>query len=554
MADTLVNNFFEELNWSSQELDQAWFLETYQDWWSLVPLQGLEWVLFGVLLLRVCCIGSEFSHLGTTMNQDILEIRISKVVTHCDKLAHRIQDLVDSLPGTKSSLYAQITYLNAVYHWIQGRIETAWYTLGNAIRIVQYIGVDLNSQIGQLGKESRSEVKAHHSMCLNLLIIDSTLCFFLDRPPTISEKLLIELQSAGLIYHTASRLESEPDPSDERLILAGLWQHWTALKENIEVSSKSESIPARVEQQYHRLKESFIDQLPNAFSMDHPDKQWDQQNGMLKFQRNWLHANILMVQCDILQGSLSLGHTEITEMGQDERSMAYRHVKLLARHILSLREVLCDIYSVSGSTKGAISVLRPFATRSAILTGLSFITIRSIHADNGRWRSSSGCGPEDILSLEACRSHINNAMALLMALQGAPAVENEVRSLQAILRRIEDLGISHIESNAVPNASCQREFYKESLMGDTLRSPDFLRAYAEQFDGVEAFNALQPMNEFQSVENNHLWGSDYHAMSFEMGLNEPVQGTTTALSLDPSMPLKIPMFDTSTNVATYASS
>lgn len=47
--------------------------------------------------------------------------------------------------------------------------------------------------------------------------------------------------------------------------------------------------------------------------MDQPDKQWDQQNLMLKSQRNWLHANILMVQCDILQDSLSLGHTDCTD-------------------------------------------------------------------------------------------------------------------------------------------------------------------------------------------------------------------------------------------------
>lgn len=55
--------------------------------------------------------------------------------------------------------------------------------------------------------------------------------------------------------------------------------------------------------------------------MDQSDKQCDQQNLMLKSQRNWLHANILMVQCDILQDSLSLGHTEIAQMSQEERSM-----------------------------------------------------------------------------------------------------------------------------------------------------------------------------------------------------------------------------------------
>lgn len=287
--------------------------------------------------------------------------------------------------------------------------------------------------------------------------------------------------------------------------------------------------------------------------MDQSDKQCDQQNLMLKSQRNWLHANILMVQCDILQDSLSLGHTEIAQMSQEERSMTYGHVNLLARTLLALREVLCEIYSVSGSTKGAISILRPFATRSAILAGLSFITLRSIHTDSGRSRSRFDCGQEAAMSLDACRSHINNAMALPMALQGAPSVESDIGSLQAILRRVEDLEISNIKFNAVPNAFGQQEFYKESFAGGVIKNPDSLRPYAEHFDGVEAFNAPLPMNEFQSIENNHLWNSNYLPMLLEsMGLSEPVQGTTTALYqyLDLSMPLEMPIFDTSTNLVT----
>jgi hypothetical protein len=247
---------------------------------------------------------------------------------------------------------------------------------------------------------------------------------------------------------------------------------------------------------------------------------------------------------------LSLGHTEIAQMSQHERSMTYRHVKLLVRNLLALREVLCDIYSLSGSTKGAISVLRPFATRSAILTGLSFITIRSIHADSGRSRSWSDCSPEGILSLEACRSHINNAMALLMALQGAPAVENEMRSLQAISRRIEDLGISNIESNAVPNDSGQQQFYEQTLMGDAMRNPDFPLASVHLFDSVEAFNAPLPMDGFQCMGDNDLWNSNHLPLMFDStGSN----GATTALNLDRPLPLDMPMFDTSNSFITQAS-
>jgi hypothetical protein len=237
-------------------------------------------------------------------------------------------------------------------------------------------------------------------------------------------------------------------------------------------------------------------------------------------------------------------------MSQHERSMTHRHVKLLARKLLALREVLCDIYSLSGSTKGAIFALRPFATRPAILAGLSFITICSVHSDSSRSRSWSGSGQEDILPLEACRSHINNAMALLMALQGAPMVEDEMRSLQAILRRIEDLGISNIESNAVPNASVQQQLTEQALMGDAMRNPDCPLASVHLFDSVEAFNASLPMDSFQCMEDNDLWNSNRLPTMFD---STSSNGATTALNLDRPMPLDMPMFDTSTNFNTQAS-
>ena len=95
-------------------------------------------------------------------------------------------------------------------------------------------------------------------------------------------------------------------------------------------------------------------------------------------------------------------------------------------------------------------------------------------------------------------------MALLMAFQGAPMVENEMRSLQAIWRRIEDLGFSNIKSNAAPNASGQQQFYEQSLIGDAMRNPDFSLASVHLFDSVEAFDAPLPMDSFQCVDDNDL--------------------------------------------------
>lgn len=556
ITDTLVQSFFEDIRWSGLELDQALFSKAYKDWWNQAPVQGLERVLFGILLLRVCCIGSAFLQSGTSTNEQILAIGIPKVATHCDKLANRIQDLIQGLPGTKSPICVQIIYLDAFYHLIQGQLETAWYTLSSAIRIVQYIGVNVNPQGAQNKEKLRSEIQSHHFMILNVLIMDSILCFFLDRPPTVSEKCFIELQSAGVVYQINPSLESEPGPYNERILQAKLWHLWTAMKEDGGTSSKSKSIPAQVEQRYRRLRRSFIDQLPNAFNLDHPDKQWDYQNLMLKYQRGWLHINILMVQCGILQDSLLLDHAELACMSHGDRSMTHQHVKLLASSTSALREALSSLHSLSGSTKGAISILRPFVTRSAILAGLSFITIRGMHAGSRSSRSWPDYHSEDAISLEACKSHIQETLTLFMASQGVPSAENEMKSLQAILGRIEDLSAGGEDFNGMRNDLNLQQFFEPSLIGGALgslsKSPDFpLLASSDFFDSIATFTGPPSMNGFQGAQNNDMWNSNYLSIFFDAtDSKKPVQGAAMALNLDRPTPFNMPMFDIGTGDST----
>ncbi|KAE8838016.1 hypothetical protein PTNB73_03976 [Pyrenophora teres f. teres] len=551
ITDILVQSFFENIKLLDQDLDQVLFSKTYKDWWNEAPVQGLERVLFGILLLRVCCIGLAFLQPGTPRNKEITVIGTSKVATHCDKLASRIQALIQGLLGNKSCIYVHIIHLDALYHTIKGQLETAWYTLSSAVRIVQYMGVNVNSQRSQRKEEFRCEVQAPHFIFLNVLIMDAVLCFFLDRPPTVSKKRFIELQSAGVVHQILPSHESEPGSYDERILQAKLWQLWTAMKEEVETPSNSDSIPAQVEQRYQRLRKSFIDQLPKAFSLVHPDKQWDQRNPMLKYQRNLLHANILMVQCGILQDSLLLGHTDIVEMSQSEKSLTHQHIRLLASSASTLRGVLCCIYSLSGPTKGAISILRPFAIRSAILAGLSFMIIRSMDASNTSSRSWPDYHSEDTISLEACKSHIQDTLTLLTASQGVPSAENEMRSLQAILGRIEELGTINANASVSREETSQQQFYEQSLISGTMTSPDFSLASADLLDGMPTSIASPSMNGFPGFRNDDVWISNYlSTLLDEAGSSKPMQGGAMALNLDRSTPFSMPMFDTSTSNST----
>jgi hypothetical protein len=314
------------------------------------------------------------------------------------------------------------------------------------------------------------------------------------------------------------------------------------MKEDGGTSSKSKSIPAQVEQRYRRLRRSFIDQLPNAFNLNHPDKQWDHQNLMLKYQREWLHVNILMVQCDILQDSLLLDRAELAGMTQGERSMTHQHVNLLASSTSALREILPDLYSLSGSTKGAISILRPFFTRSALLAGLSFIVIRSMHAGSRSSRSWPDYHSEDAMSLEACKSHIQETLNLLMASQGVPSAENEMKSLQAILERIEDLSAGGVDLNVMGNELSPQQFFGQSFIGGALSSLS---------KSPVTFTGPPPTNGFQCAQNNDMRDSNYPSIFFDAtGTTEPVQGAAVELNLDRTTPSNMPMFDIGTGEST----
>jgi hypothetical protein len=491
------------------------------------------------------------------MSTEISTIGVSKVATHCDKLANKIQDLIQGLPGTKSYIYVEIIYMNAVYHGIQGDLETAWYTLSSAIRILQYISVSVDSQVAQRKEELSSEIQARRSMFLNVLIMDSILCFFLDRPPTVSEERFIELQSARVVHQILPSSEGKPGPHEERLHQAKLWQLWTAMNEDAATSFKSKPSPSQIERRYHRLRTSFIDQLPETFSLDHShtDKHWNLRDTMLNSQRAWLHANVLIIQCGILQDCLLFGHTEIAGMSQDERSMTHQHVKLLANSTSTLRKVLCNIYNLSGSKKGAISILRPFATRSAILAGLSFIYIRSMYGGSRSSRSWPDCQSEDDSSLEACRSHIKDTLTLLTALQCVPAVESERRCLQDILGKIDNLSASDVNANITRDDLIQQRVYEPSLTGGTIRSSDFPLASADLLGGMTAFNAPPSMNDFQGIHNNETWNNKYFSMLLDAtSSGKPTQGVTMALNLDDPTPFNIPMFDTNTSNSTPSTS
>lgn len=531
ITDTLAQGFFQDIKWSGQELDQALFSKAYTHWWNQVPVQGLDWVLFAILLLRVCCIGSAFLQSETSTNEQIIAIGTSKVAAHCDQLAHRIQTLIQDLPGTKSVLNVQIIYLEAFYHSIQGQLETAWYTLSNAIRIIQYIGINANPQGVQITEQLSSDAQSRHLVFMNVLIMDSILCFFLDRPPTVTEKHFIELQSVRAFHQNNTNLASELGPCTERILQAKLWQIWTSMKEN-SGSRKSKSIPSQVEHRYRRFRESFIDQLPSAFNLDHPDTQWDRENSMLIYQRQWLHVNVLMVQCGILQDSLLLGHAETMGLSEHERSMTNQHVKLLARNTSALREVFSSLYSLSGSTKGATSILRPFVIRSAILAGLSFISIRSMQAGSRSSRSWPDFHSEESISLEACKSHIQETLALLMASSGDSSTENEMRSLQAILARMEDFSAGNVDFDVARNDMNPQQFFEDALIGGAptmSKTPDFsLLASSDLLGSIASFT-----------------GPPFMGSAFQ-----DFQGLAMAFNLDDSTPFTVPMLDIDTEQST----
>jgi hypothetical protein len=135
-------------------------------------------------------------------------------------------------------------------------------------------------------------------------------------------------------------------------------------------------------------------------------------------------------------------------------------------------------------------------------------------------------------------------------------VENEMKSLQAILGRIEDLSAGCVDFNFMRNDLNPQHFFEQSLIGGALgsqsKSPDFpLLASSDFLDSIATFTGPPSMNGFQGAQNNDMRNSNYLSMFFDAtGSSKPVQGAAMALNLDRSTPFNMQMFDIGTGDST----
>lgn len=122
---------------------------------------------------------------------------------------------------------------------------------------------------------------------------------------------------------------NEPDAFLERSLQARLAKIWNSILRPA-IYRPLAYDPAAVEEHYDRLCREFLFNLPAAFDLHNPNKEWDLQRPMLARQRQMLRISVFALLCQIYRPVLLLNSAQINSMAQYKRCLVYLPPMLLA--------------------------------------------------------------------------------------------------------------------------------------------------------------------------------------------------------------------------------
>jgi hypothetical protein len=452
ILNPLVEFFFRDVNWMYEMLHPTLFLGLYEKWWQCVPGSTSESLHFSVLILRVCAYSAQFSpsSLGgsTSLSGEMpMGVPLEKIRTHCHDLAARLQRLCEQLRAPTSLIWVQQLFYAACYEKNDGSIKHAWFTLGHAIRAVQDMG--LHVEDSRMDKKNMNDLEYDmgRRAFWNLYIWDRFLSLVLDRAPCIVDShCSTELPKMRLLNSILG--DGAPDVFTERMLQAKLSKLWSSL--NIAIPYD----PVASEEAYAKLSRSFISQLPTAFDVHAPDRQWDSKLPHLSRQRHTLYIAIYIGMGQIFQPLLSLRAEQVDLMLQFKRDLLVQHRELLVRSAIRALLSLNEVYQLMGGKTHRFFMLGFCTFQAAMLLCLHLLTLdASQQAPSGNMRQMEqqfpgsrifqACMSSDLASPQTCRQHIEQALSLLRSLQTLNTVARVgVRKLEQVLIKLDVTTVS----------------------------------------------------------------------------------------------------------------
>ncbi|KAH7115003.1 fungal-specific transcription factor domain-containing protein, partial [Dendryphion nanum] len=374
ILDSLVQLFFQDVNWMYEMIHPALFLGRYEKWWRTVPGSTTESLHLGILILRVCAYSAQFSPAATAEANSVggnklLGVSMDKIREHCHGLASRLQRLCEQMSGAKSLTWVQQLFYAACYEKNEGNVKDAWYTLGNAVRVVQDLGMHVEEpHRGRRGMNDL-EYDMGRRAFWNLYIWDRFLSLVLDRAPCILDShCSVDLPKMRFLNPALGA--SAPDVFTERILQAKLSKLWSSLCPPKKPGSATPYDPAAAEECYEEICRSFVSQLPRALDLHAPDTQWDSKLPNLRRQRQTLRISVFVVMCQIFQPLLHLDSDQTEALPQYKRDLLVRHREQLVYSATAVLSSVGELQQLMGGGPSRFFLLSFFTFEPAMLLAL----------------------------------------------------------------------------------------------------------------------------------------------------------------------------------------
>jgi hypothetical protein len=188
ILNSLVQFFFQDVNWMYEMMHPTLFLGRYEKWWRTAPEPIAESLHFGILSLRVCAYSAQFfPRTMTEMNaggeNQLLGNSMDKIREHCYSLASRLQRLCGELSGAKSLTWVQQLFYASCFEMNSGNFKNAWFTIGDAVRVLHDLGLHVEDAHRGQANLNGIEHDLGRRAFWNLYIWNRLLSLVLDRAP-----------------------------------------------------------------------------------------------------------------------------------------------------------------------------------------------------------------------------------------------------------------------------------------------------------------------------------------------------------------------------------
>ncbi|RBA09079.1 hypothetical protein FPRO05_07359 [Fusarium proliferatum] len=273
--DTLVQNFFDNVNFHYYIIYPSTFLDDYRDWWADRILGNplkLQWTC---LLTVICACSAQY--LSTELQGKVEHELGEKTQTLTERYHCASNDLYSIIPPRKGHLHS-VQYLLHSCYWYksEARFTECWYSLSAAIREAQEIG--MHQEASKLDISDFAREMYRRVWCV-LDTWDWQMSALLSRPLMIDRtcckvglpELTLEGTTPSPLLHL--KLQSE--------LIRKLFNRFGSTRNVVESADI---------QEYQKMLEDWMEKFPPTFDLNNPDYSQDVLWPWIPLHRHYIHT------------------------------------------------------------------------------------------------------------------------------------------------------------------------------------------------------------------------------------------------------------------------